>query len=202
VAKRLLLGFVGGIFGGFVGALIGIFAGYAIAEFIGVTSSETQAYFQMLVAMPAVGLLGFLTGGAAFAAMPKQPGSRKPWLAVAAAGWMMMLGTCGLGITWRSASSPAEFRVRNDAPKPLERAYLGGDFRRASQLDTVSPGQTTEYFGVDLDQRGSFAAVRGRYDDDNFSLYLDEADTPAGGKYTYVITSTEGGLALELVHDE
>lgn len=202
MGKRVILGLVGAVPGGLVGAFVGIFAGYAIAELVGVSSREAQAYFQMLVAMPAIGLLGAFAGAFALASIPE---GRKPVLpALSLVGFVLVFATCGLGLHWNADSRPASFRVRNDASQALERVYMGPDFRRASRVGDVPPGTTTDYKRADLDEPGSFNAVRGRYADDNFTLSLDseQLETLDAEKYTFVVSEGPDGLQLELMTDE
>jgi hypothetical protein len=109
-----------------------------------------------------------------------------------------------VGIRWSTPKRPAEFRVRNEASEPLEQAYLGHDFRRATSLGTLAPGSTTSYHTVDLDERGSFNAVRGAYRGTQvqLTLELDRQQSLAAGRYTYVVHERDGKLELELETDD
>lgn len=201
IGKQLLFAIPGGIGGMVVGAVIAVASGYAVAELLGISSRETQAYFQVFVAMPLGGLVGLVAGAAAMAAIPAE--RRAPLLVVALIGAVVLSAIAVIGVRWSTPSRPAEFRVRNDANEPLEQTYLGHDFRRATALGSIAPGTTTEYHTVDLDERGSFNAVRGKYRDSQFqlTLELERQASITAGRYTYVIRADEGGLALELVPD-
>ncbi len=199
--KSLLLALPGGIVGGLVGAIIAIASGYAVAEALGISSRETQAYFQVFVAMPLGGLVGLATGAAGMAAIVAE--RRAPLLVVALFGALVLTATAVLGVRWSTPKRPAEFRVRNDASEPLEQTYLGHDFRRATSLGSIAPGSTTDYHTVDLDERGAFNAVRGAYRGSQFQLTLElERQTALdAGRYTYVVHERDGALALELEAD-
>jgi hypothetical protein len=199
--KLLLFAIPGGIVGGLIGAGIAIASGYALAEAVGVQSRETQAYFQVFVAMPLGGIVGLVTGAAALAAIPAE--RRVALLIVALIGALALTATAVLGVRWSTPERPAEFRVRNDASQPLEQTYLGHDFRRATSLGTIAPGTTTDYHTVDLDERGSFNAVRGKYRGNQvqLTLELDRQKSLQAGRYTYVVVERDDRLALELQDD-
>ena len=193
------LALVGGILGGLIGAGIGIASGYALAEFVGVEHRETQAYFQVFVAMPACGLIGLLTGAAALAAIASE---RKLALGVVALlGAAALLFALVLGIRWHTPKRPAEFRVRNDTSAAFEQTYLGHDFRRTRSIGSVGAGATSDYVEVDLDERGTFNAVRGAQHGRQFqlTLELEQQQSLDPGRYTYVVREVEGQLTLELV---
>jgi hypothetical protein len=199
--KALLLAIPGGIVGGLVGAIIAIASGYAVAEALGISSRETQAYFQVFVAMPLGGLVGLVSGVAGMAAIVAE--RRTALLIVALVGAIVLTATAVLGVRWSTPERPAEFRVRNDASMPLVQTYLGHDFRRTTSLGGIAPGTTTDYHGVDLDEPGSFNAVRGIHRGIPFSLTLEPEwqDSIAPGRYTYVVRDRDGVLELELVPD-
>lgn len=199
--KPLLFAIPGGIVGGLVGAIIAIASGYAVAEALGITSRETQAYFQVFVAMPLGGLIGLVSGAAGMAAIAAE--RRTALLIVALVGAIVLTAIAVLGVRWSTPARPAEFRVRNDASGPLVQTYLGHDFRRTTSLGSVEPGSTTDYHGVDLDERGSFNAVRGIHRGIPFALTLELElqNSIAPGRYTYVVHDRDGELALELVPD-
>jgi hypothetical protein len=199
--KQLLLAISGGVLGAIVGAIVAIASGYGVAEALGISSRETQAYFQVFVAMPLGGLIGLVTGATGLAAIVAE--RRTVVLIVALIGVLVLTATAVIGVRWSTPKRPAEFRVRNDASEPLEQSYLGHDFRRATSLGSIAPGSTTDYHTVDLDQRGSFNAVRGAYRGSQFQLTLElERQTSIdAGRYTYVVHERDGALALELVRD-
>lgn len=199
--KQVLLTIAGAVIGGLVGAIVAIASGYAVAELLGIASREKQAYFQVLVAMPAGGLVGLVTGAAGLSAIAAE--RRTPLLIIALIGAIVLTTTAVIGLRWSMPSHPAEFRVRNDASEPLEQTYLGHDFRRATSLGSIAPGSTTDYHRVDLDERGSFNAVRGSYRGSyvQLTLELERQESIAAGRYTYVVSEREGKLALELVAD-
>jgi hypothetical protein len=201
VASKLAFAIPGGVVGGLVGAGIAIASGYALAEAVGIQSRETQAYFQVFVAMPLGGLVGLVTGAAALAAIPAE--RRAALLIVALIGSLALAATAVLGVRWSTPKRPAEFRVRNNASEPIEQTYLGHDFRRATSLGTIGPGTTTDYHTVDLDERGSFNAVRGAYRGKQvqLTLELDRQNSLQAGRYTYVVVERDGKLELELEPD-
>ena len=94
---------------------------------MGISSRETQAYFQVFVAMPLGGLVGLVTGAAGLAAIVAE--RRTALLIVALIGALVLIATAVIGVRWSTPKRPAEFRVRNDASEPLEQTYLGHDFR-------------------------------------------------------------------------
>jgi hypothetical protein len=201
MARRVVLGVVGAIPGALVGAGVGLFGGYGLAQRVGVTSAETQAYFQVLIAFPLLGVIGLISGAAALAALPSP---RSPGLAATAGlGGLALLATCVAGITWHHAARPASVRVRNDAPSPIEQVYLGGDFRRASDVGTLATGESSRALEVDLDQPGSFAELRGRWRGEPFHLPLDPAqrDTLTEGRWLYVVQSAGETLTLAIRAD-
>jgi hypothetical protein len=200
--KQLVLAIAGGVLGGLVGAIVAIASGYGVAEALGISSRETQAYFQVFVAMPLGGLVGLVTGAAGLAAIVSE--RRAALLIVALIGAIMLIATAVSGVRWSTPKRPAEFRVRNDASEPLEQTYLGHDFRRATSLGSIAPGSTTAYHSVDLDERGSFNAVRGAYRGSQFQLTLElERQTSLdAGRYTYVVQERDGVLALELIPED
>lgn len=199
--KQLLLAIVGGVIGGLVGAIVAIASGYGVAEALGISSRETQAYFQVFVAMPVGGLVGLITGAAGLSAIAAE--RRTALLIVALIGAIVLTATAVIGARWSTPTRPAEFRVRNDASEPLEQTYLGHDFRRATSLGSIAPGSTTDYHRVDLDERGSFNAVRGAYRGKQvqLTLELEQQESIPAGRYTYVVHERDGALALELVAD-
>lgn len=201
MSKQLLFAIPGGLVGALVGAGIAIASGYALAEAVGIQSRETQAYFQVFVAMPIGGLVGLATGAAAMAAIPAD--RRGALLIVALIGAIALTVTAVLGVRWSTPKRPAEFRVRNEASEPLVDTYMGHDFRRATSLGTIAPGATTEYHTVDLDQRGSFNAVRGAYRGNQvqLTLELERQKSIKEGRYTYVVVERDGKLELELDPD-
>jgi hypothetical protein len=200
--KQLVLAIAGGVLGGLIGAIVAIASGYGVAEALGISSRETQAYFQVFVAMPLGGLVGLVTGAAGLAAIVSE--RRAALLIVALIGAIMLIATAVIGVRWSTPKRPAEFRVRNDASEPLEQTYLGHDFRRATSLGSIAPGSTTAYHSVDLDERGSFNAVRGAYRGSQFQLTLElERQTSLdAGRYTYVVQERDGVLALELIPED
>jgi hypothetical protein len=200
--KQLVLAIAGGVLGGLIGAIVAIASGYGVAEALGISSRETQAYFQVFVAMPLGGLVGLVTGAAGLAAIVSE--RRAALLIVALIGAIMLIATAVIGVRWSTPKRPAEFRVRNDASEPLEQTYLGHDFRRATSLGSIAPGSTTAYHSVDLDERGSFNAVRGAYRGSQFQLTLElERQTSLdAGRYTYVVHERDGVLALELIAED
>jgi hypothetical protein len=199
--KQLVLAISGGVLGGLLGAIIAIASGYGVAEALGIASRETQAYFQVFVAMPVGGLVGLVTGAAGLSAIVAE--RRAPLLIIALLGAIVLTATAVVGVRWSTPNRPAEFRVRNDASEPLEQVYLGHDFRRATSLGSIAPGSTTDYHTVDLDERGSFNAVRGAYRGKQVQLTLElERQTSLdAGRYTYVVHERDGALVLELVPD-
>jgi hypothetical protein len=199
--KQLLLAISGGVLGGLIGAIVAIASGYGVAEALGISSRETQAYFQVFVAMPLGGLVGLVTGAAGMSAIVAE--RRTALLIVALVGAIVLIATAVVGVRWSTPKRPAEFRVRNDASEPLEQTYLGHDFRRATSLGSIAPGSTTDYHTVDLDQRGSFNAVRGAYRGSQvqLTLELERQNSIEPGRYTYVVHERDGVLALELVGD-
>lgn len=199
--KQLLFAISGGVVGGLIGAIVAIASGYGVAEALGISSRETQAYFQVFVAMPLGGLVGLVTGAAGMSAIVAE--RRTALMIVALIGALVLIATAVIGVRWSTPTRPAEFRVRNDASEPLEQTYLGHDFRRATSLGSIAPGSTTDYHTVDLDQRGSFNAVRGAYRGSQVQLTLElERQTSIDpGRYTYVVHERDGVLALDLVGD-
>ncbi len=199
VGKQLLLAIPGGILGALVGAGIAIASGYALAEALGISSRETQAYFQGFVAMPLGGLVGLVSGAAAMAAIVAE--RRAPLLVVALLGAAVLITVALVGLRWSTPSRPAEFRVRNDTTEPFEQTYLGHDFRRTTALGVIAPGVTTDYHTVDLAEPGTFNAVRGKTRGSQFQLTLplERQTTLDQGRYLYVVHEREGQLALELV---
>lgn len=194
---KIVLALLGGLLGAIAGAVIGVGAGYPLAELCGVTSRETQAYFQVFIAMPLGALLGIATGVAALSLFVAE--RKTPLLIVASLGAAALVSGLVLGLHWATPKRPAEFRVRNDTSAPLEHVYLGHDFRRSTELGTIAPGATTEYHQVDLDQRGSFNGVHG--DRVILTLPLDQQTSLAQGRYTYVVRTQGDVPVLELIAD-
>jgi hypothetical protein len=139
--KQLVLAISGGVLGGLLGAIIAIASGYGVAEALGIASRETQAYFQVFVAMPVGGLVGLVTGAAGLSAIVAE--RRAPLLIIALLGAIVLTATAVVGVRWSTPNRPAEFRVRNDASEPLEQVYLGHDFRRATSLGSIAPGSSS-----------------------------------------------------------
>jgi hypothetical protein len=189
---------IGGILGLILGGIIGIGSGYAVAELLGISSRETQAYFQVFVAMPVGALVGLLTGAATLGLISAD--RKLPLLLVSLIGSALLLGALVMGLRWSSPERPAEVRVRNETSAALEQTYLGHDFRRATSLGTVAPGTTTAFHEVDLAERGSFNAVRGQRAGATFqlTLELDQQTSLQAGRYTYVVRERDGQLELEL----
>lgn len=198
---KIVLGIVGALLGAVVGGVIGIGSGYPLAELVGVTSRETQAYFQAFVAMPVGGLVGLITGACALSSFAAD--RKAPLLIVAAIGGALLALALVMGLRWASPKRPAEFRVRNATADALDQTYLGHDFRRATSLGSLAPGSTTGYHQVDLDEPGSFNAVRGNRAGASFqlTLELDEQRSLAGDRFTYVVHDRAGTLELELIAD-
>lgn len=199
--KKILLAALGGLLGGLVGAIVFIGAGYALAELFGVQNRESQAYFRVFLAMPLGALIGVVTGATGMAAIPAKP--RAVLVCVALTGSMVLVVTAALGVHWETPKRPAQFRVRNETTAPLERTYMGHDFRRATSLGSIAPGATSNYHVVDLDERGSFNAVRAVHRGGHIQLTLElsRQTSLAQGRYTYVVREQANHVTLELVLD-
>lgn len=199
--KLILLSFFGGILGGMVGAVVFIGAGFAIAELLGIENRESQAYFQVFLAMPLGVLIGAVTGATGMAAISAK--SKALLLTLAVTGVMVLTGVGVLGFQWGAPNRPAQFRVKNETSAPLERTYMGHDFRRATSLGSVAPGITSDYHVVDLDERGSFNGIRALHRGGHIQLTLELSSQTslAEGRYTYVIREQANKLTLELVLD-
>jgi hypothetical protein len=198
---KVVLAILGGLLGAIVGGVIGIGSGYPLAELCGVTRSETQAYFQLFVAMPLGALLGIATGAAALSLFVAE--RKTPLLIVTLLGTALLVSGLVMGLRWATPARPAEFRVRNAASEPLDQLYLGHDFRRSTKLGTLAPGATSEFHTVDLDARGSFNGVHGRLGNRNvqLTLPLDQQTALEPGRYTYVVQLEGETLELELIRE-
>lgn len=199
--KTILFAVFGGLLGGMGGAVVFIGAGYAIAELLGIDNRETQTYFRAFLAMPLGALIGFVTGATGMAAIPAK--SKAALLSVAMVGTILLLAAAALGIHWERPKRPAQFRVQNQTAAPLERTYMGHDFRRASSLGSIAPGAVSDYRTVDLDQRGSFNGVRALHRGRHIQLTLDlsRQTSLVPGRYTYVVREQANKLTLELLED-
>lgn len=197
--KQILFATLGALLGSLVGAMVFVGGGYALAELFGIDNRETQAYFRVLVAMPLGALIGLMMGAAGMAVIfAKRKGAL---LFVALAGVLLLTSAGALGVYWETPKRPAQFRVRNETRVPLERVYLGHDFRRASSLGSLAPAATSKYYTVDLDERGSFNAVRALYRGGQIQLTLDlsRQTSLTSGRYTYVVSEQENKARLDLV---
>lgn len=196
MGKRVVLGVLGGALGGVMGAIVGLFAGYGLAELIGITSRETQAYFQVFIAFPLLALVGIVTGALA-------AGGKRARI-IAGLGALVLFASCAAGWSWHRVGRAAEVRVRNEMATPFAHAYLGFDFRRASSLDTLEPGWVSRYYAVDLDEPGSCNGVHGKIDgsERQIALALDQqASLREGGRYTFIVRDSAGQLSLAIVED-
>lgn len=199
--KKILFAIVGGLLGGMVGVVVFVGAGYALAELFGVENRETQAYFRVFIAMPLGALIGILTGATGMAAIPAR--SKAALVSVALTGTIVLSAVTALGVYWGTPKRPAQFRVRNETTAPLQRTYLGHDFRRATSLGSIAPAAVSDYHTVDLDQRGSFNAVRAVHRGKHIQLTLDLSRQTSlePGRYTYAVREQADKITLELLAD-
>lgn len=199
--KIILLAALGGLLGATAGAVVFIGAGYAIAELFGIDHRESQVYFQVFLAMPLGALIGFVTGATGMAAIPVK--SKAVLLSVAMVGTILLLTAAVLWIHWETPKRSAQFRVQNQTAAPLDRTYMGHDFRRATSLGSIAPGAISDYHTVDLDERGSFNGVRAVHRGGHIQLTLDlsRQTSLTPGSYTYVVREQANRVMLEIVKD-
>ncbi|MCC6272182.1 MAG: hypothetical protein IT572_01835 [Deltaproteobacteria bacterium] len=199
--KTILFAIFGGLLGGMAGAVVFVGAGYAIAELLGIDNRETQAYFRAFLAMPLGALIGLVTGATAMVAISAK--SKAVLLSVAMLGTILLLAAVALGIRWETPRRSAQFRVENQTAAPLERTYMGHDFRRATSLGSIAPGAVSGYHTVDLEERGSFNGVRAVHRGGHIQLTLDLARQTSlvPGSYTYLVREQGGKVTLEIVRD-
>ena len=196
---KILLAVVGALLGSIIGSIVFVGAGYALAEIFGIENRETQAYFRAFISMPLGAFIGLVTGAVGMAAISAK--RRGTLLFIALTGAVLLTSAGLLGVYWEIPKRPAQFRIRNETSVPLERVYLGHDFRRASSLGSIQPGATSDYRTVDLDQRGSFNAVRALYRGGQIQLTLDlpRQTSLTKGRYTYVVGEKDSKARFELV---
>jgi hypothetical protein len=188
---RVALGCLGFVLGGGGGLVVGAGGSYAIASLL-TSSRETQAYLTVLI-VPAIALVGALTVGATLAWFATRTG---PLLAVAAPGWLVLLATLALAITWSKVARPAKVTVRNETSAPFEALHLGSDFRRNTSIGDLGPGETSAPVSVDLDRPETFNAVEGRARGDSVRHHLPAEQTSglSGGDYVWVVGGEPGTL--------
>ncbi|MBL8921210.1 MAG: hypothetical protein JNJ54_20270 [Myxococcaceae bacterium] len=188
---RIALGCLGFVLGGGGGLLVGAGASYAIAALL-TPSPETQAYLVVLI-VPAIAFVGAVTVGATLAWFATRTG---PLLAIAAPGWLVLLATLTLAITWSKVARPAKVSVHNDTATPFEAVSLGSDFRRNTRIGALAPGETSAPVGVDLDRPETFNGLEGRAADDYVRHHLSAEETSglADGDYRWVVSGAPGAL--------
>lgn len=194
--KRVGLGCLGFVLGGGAGLLVGALSSYGVANLL-TSSRETQAYLTVVI-VPALAFLGGLTGAATLAWLATRTG---PLLALAAPGWLVLLGALVLGLSWNHRSRPAIVTVRNETTTPFLNLYLGSDFRRNTRIGDLAPGTTSQAVTVDLDLASTFDGLEGRAGDGYVRTHLPKAQTESlsSGDYQWVVREAGGALTYEFV---